>query len=164
MKGQHRHHADFIQNQLIHAFIAAAGRVRFGKRQGGEDQLAQQRGDLHDLTGGWEIGARQRIDKQRAGSNVAGDTQGMRCIRRQPDAAPRWDNPTAGGGVHPHHAAQAVQQLGAVVLMPRLAVAMKVIMRKGNKGAMGKGEGCGCGHGLNNPHPTLSLREREKVH
>jgi len=39
-----------------------------------------------------------------------------------------------------------MQQLRAVVLMPRLTVAMGVIMSKGDQRAMGKREGCGGSH------------------
>ena len=82
VKRQYRHEANFIEDQLINTFIAASGCVRFRKRKGGQDQLAQQGRDLHDLAGRRKIGARQRVDKQRAGGNVAGDAQGVLRTRR----------------------------------------------------------------------------------
>ena len=39
------------------------------------------------------------------------------------------------------------------MLVPRLAVAVNVIMGKRNEGTMGKGESCGCGHGVKQPSP-----------
>ena len=111
-----------------------------------------------------EIGPRQRIDKQRTRRHVAGDAKRVLRSCWQPDATARRNNPTARCGIHSYHPAQGVQQLGTVVLVPRLAVTMNVIMGKRNEGTMGKGEGRRCGHGLNNPHPTLSRWEREKVH
>jgi len=62
-KRQRLHHADFIEDQFVDALIAAARCVAFSERKGGDDKLAQQRRDLHNLTGGGQICPGKRIDK-----------------------------------------------------------------------------------------------------
>ena len=104
------------------------------------DQFAQQRRDLHDLACCRQIGARQWINKQSAGGDMSGNTQGMPRSFRQPDAASGRNNPTPRCSIDPHHAAQAVQQLRAVVLMPRFTVAMSIVMGEGNERTMREGE------------------------
>ena len=103
-------------------------------RQEGEAMLAK-------------VGPGERIDKQRAGRDLSGDTQRVGRTCRQPDAASGRDNPVAHRRVNPHHAAENMQQLGAVMLMPVFLVTVSIIMGKGHQRAVLKGEGGGRRHG-----------------
>lgn len=124
---QDRQHSQLIQNQFHHALIAPAAGVARRNLHRTDNQLAQQRGNLHYLALGRQIGARQRIDEQRPGRHLAGDTQAVHHFRRHPDAAAGRHHPTAEPGRDLHHAAQAVDQLRAVMVVVRLAVAVAII-------------------------------------
>jgi len=93
---------------------------------------------LHHLATGGQIGARQRMDKQRTGRHPAGDLQRMTGEGREPDATARRHNPAAILGFDPHHAAQRVDQLGAIMLVPRLAGTVRIIMRQRHQRTLAK--------------------------
>jgi len=129
IKRQHVHAAQLIQNQFIDALAAAAGQIIFRKLQRTHNQFAQQRRNLHNLTASGQIGARQRIDEQRARGDLTGYLQRMAGKGRQPDAAARRHDPAALRGIDAHDAAQGVDQLRAAMMVPGFAVTVRVIMR-----------------------------------
>jgi len=135
-KRQHIHAANFIQNQLHYPLSPAACFVMHRQRECGNNQLTQQRRDLHHLTAGGQIGACQRIDKQRARRDAAGNLQRMTGKRGQPDAAAWWHDPAAILRFHPHHAAQRVDQLCTGMVVPGLTGTVQVVVRQRHQRTM----------------------------
>ena len=155
VKRQHIHYPDLIKDQLINAFAAAAGGVVVRQRQRAYDKLTQQRGDLHHLTAGRQVSARQRIDKQRACSDLTARLQRVLRAGGQPDPAAGRHHPAAVRRLNPYHATQGVDQLRAGVMVPRLAGAVCVIVRKRYQRAPGKIEA------YLFTHPRVSARRRQ---
>jgi hypothetical protein len=138
MQRQRGRGLDLVEDQLHHAFVAAAWRVVQRQRHGRDDQLPEQGADVDHAAFAAQVGARAGLDEHRAHLHRAGHADLVFHARRHPDAAAGRHHPAAGRGADDHHARNRVDELAAPVRVRRNeGVAIGVGRQHGN-GARGR--------------------------
>ncbi|KAI1696742.1 hypothetical protein Ddc_20161 [Ditylenchus destructor] len=127
MQGQGGGAAQLVDEQLHQRGVAAALGVVDRHLHRGDQQLAQQRGDIEHAGLLGQVAELRRVDVGGAHLHQPGHADAVALARDQPQGPIRRHDPEAGGGVHQHHAVDGVQQLRARMAVPARDRAGRVI-------------------------------------